>query len=149
MLTSVEKVILLKKIPVFENLGGEELLSISDIAIEQDFSTGEIIFRENSRGFELYIIIEGKVEISKKSESAGSSEKKKIITVLGQFSYFGEMSLFEDSLHSATATALDKVHCLIIPKEAFMDICMEYPTISMEIIKIFSKRLRDTTTKLV
>jgi CRP-like cAMP-binding protein len=146
MLSTVEKVILLKKVPVFENLGGEELLSISDIAIEQDFKPDQIIFREGSYGYELYIIASGNVEISKKSETA--VDKKKVITTLHQFDYFGEMSLFEDAPRSATITALEKVHCLIIAKEAFLDICMEYPAIALEIITTFSKRLRSTTTQL-
>jgi len=144
MLSTVEKVILLKKVPIFENLGGEELLSISDITQEKDYKKGENIFYEGTLGYELYILIQGSIEISKKM----SNNTKKVIATFYPYDYFGEMSLFEDSTHSATAIALENVKCLVIPREGFIDICYEYPAITLEIIKTFSRRLRETTQKL-
>lgn len=144
MLSTVEKVILLKKVPIFEHLGGEELISISDIAQEKDYKKNEIVFYEGTVGYELYIVINGSVEISRKMPDG----TKKIVVHIGQYDYFGEMSLFEDSSHSATATAKEDTKSLVIPREGFIDICNEYPAIALEIIKIFSKRLRNTTKKL-
>jgi len=144
MLNRIDKIIYLKKVPIFQNLTGEELLFLSDITTEENFSENEIIFEKNTSSDKLYIIIKGIVEIY--IEHKG---KKQIISKLKEFDYFGEMSLFDDSLHSATAISVSKTTCLVIPREGFLDVLTEYPSIAIELLKTLSKRIRDTTGRIL
>ncbi|HAM38889.1 MAG: hypothetical protein A2474_07240 [Elusimicrobia bacterium RIFOXYC2_FULL_34_12] len=143
MLSAMESLIHLKKAPLFENLTGEELLSISKIAHEKEVETGEIIFKEGSQQSGLHIIISGKVEISRNSDN-----NKIVLAVLGISECFGELSLFVDTAHTATAMAIERTTCLIIDREPFLDLVYEQPTVAIGIIKVFCNRLRATSARL-
>ena len=144
MLDHIEKIIYLKKIPIFQNLTGEELILLEKITDEEDYLDGGIIFHEGTYGDKLYVIITGSVDILR-----GSREKGFNVTRLNEFDYFGEMSLFDETNHSATAKAVGNVQCLVIPREGFTDILNEYPSIAVEMLKVFARRLRETTDKIV
>ena len=62
--------------------------------------------------------------------------------------YFGEMSLFDDIARSLNAVAEEDTTCLFIPKEAFLDLIDEVPSIALSIIRILSKRLSQANLKL-
>ncbi len=143
MMSIMEKIIYLKKVPLFEDLTSEELLAISKMTNEKLIESNDIIFAEGSQQSGLHIIISGKVEISKSSDG-----HKEVLTLLGSSECFGELSLFVDMPHSATAMALEKTVCLVIDREPFLDLVYEQPTVAIGIIKVFSKRLRATTEKL-
>ena len=141
MLSKIEKVIYLKKVPIFQNLTGEELMILSEITSEEQFDDGEVVFHENTYGYKLFIIKEGSVDIFKCNE-------KQPVAKLSVSDCFGEMSLFDDSSHSATVRAVGRLECIVIPKEGFLDILNEYPSIAVEMLKVLAKRLRDATDRL-
>ena len=143
MLSTIEKVIHLKRIPLFENLTGEMLLALSNISYEKQFKKNEIIFKQNTHSSELYVIISGKVEVVKENNS-----QRHTISTFFPTEYFGEMALFEDAPRSLTAVAIDDTLCLVIPKESFIDLVNEEPSIAVEIIKLLAKRLREANLKL-
>ena len=143
MLSEIEKIICLKKVPVFENLTEEELFALSRIAFEKNYKPGEILLAEGKPGHELYIIVGGEVEITK--ESGGS---KISLATLGPFNYLGEMSIFDNQPHSATAIPTRPTKTLVLPEEAFRDVVLEFPEIGLEIIKVFCKRLRGADEKI-
>lgn len=143
MLSPIEKIICLKKVPIFENLTEEELFALSKISLEKEYKPGEIIIKENEPGHELYIIVDGEVEITKESEN-----KKVLLATLGPSNYLGEMSIFDNQPHSATAIAKDNVQILVFPEEAFRDVVLEFPEIGLEIIKVFCNRLRSADEKI-
>ena len=143
MLSIMEKIIYLKKVQLFEDITGEELLAISKIANEKSIEPNDIIFAEGSQQSGLHIIISGKVEISK-----NSSGHKEVLILLGSSEYFGELSLFVDMPHTATAMALEKTTCLIIDREPFLDLVYEQPTVAIGIIKVFCRRLKAANAKI-
>ena len=65
-----------------------------------DFDVGDVIFEEGSSGRELFVVLEGKIEIAKIS-GAG----KTVIVTLGKGEFFGEMAVIDGSSRSATAIA--------------------------------------------
>lgn len=143
MLSEIEKIICLKKVPIFENLTEEELFALSRIAIEKNYKPGETILKEGEPGHELYIIIDGEVEITKEREVGRVS-----LAVMGPFNYLGEMSIFDHNPHSATAIPLKNTSFLVLPEETFRDVVLEFPDIGLEIIKVFCKRLRYADEKI-
>src|ERR1700709_1501304 len=73
------------------------------MAIEKcinDFDVDKVIFEEGSTGRELFVVLEGQVEIAKVS---GAS--KTVIVTLGKGEFFGEMAVIDGSSRSATAIA--------------------------------------------
>ena len=73
------------------------------MAIEKcinEYDVGDVIFEEGSTGRELYVVLDGAVEIAK--VNAGS---KTVIITLGKGEFFGEMAVIDGSARSATAIA--------------------------------------------
>jgi len=143
MLTTIEKIIHLKKIPLFENLTGELLVALSNISYEKEFKKNDIIFKQDIASYELYVIVSGKVEVFREN----NAEKHTVHTFFST-EYFGEMALLEDMPRSLSAIAIEDTLCLVIPKEPFLDLMNEEPSIAIEIIKLLGKRLREVNLRL-
>ena len=141
MLSEIEKIICLRKVPLFENLTEEELFALSRISFEKDFKPQETIIKEGESGHELYIIVSGQVNIIK-------GTGKVLLAKLGPFNCLGEMSVFDNQPHSATAIASQNTKILILPEEAVRDVVLEFPEIGLQIIKVMSSRLRNADEEI-
>jgi CRP-like cAMP-binding protein len=138
MLTTIEKILFLKSVPLFANLSGEELRYVADIAEEIKIDKDTIIFNENEIGDTLYLIIKGKVKISKDGKE---------ITVLGEKECFGEMAILDNEPRSATASVIEDSEVLVIEKDDFFDLLSEKFEIAQGVINVLCKRLRETTSQ--
>src|SRR5882757_8651026 len=72
------------------------------MAIEKcinEYDVDDVIFEEGSTGRELFVVLEGKIDIVKTSSDAG----KTLIVTLGKGEFFGEMAVIDGSSRSATA----------------------------------------------
>jgi len=143
MLTDIEKIICLKKVSLFENLTEEELFALGKVSFEKTFKAGEAVLKENEPGHELFIVVSGEVDIRKKREG-----REFTLAKLGPFNAIGEMSLFDDLPHSATAVATKETNVFILPEEAVRDVVLEFPEIGLAIVKALSKKLRSADEKI-
>lgn len=89
---------------------------------------GEVIFREGDTSNSVYLIISGKVEISREKDY-----KKIVLAVQGKNTIFGEMALIDGKPRSATVTALERTFCY---KCSAMGILEEMRTIDREVYKV-------------
>ena len=137
MISTVEKVLFLKSIDLFSQIPGEDLSQIALITDEVDFDSGDEIFREGEPGQTLFFIVEGDVRIP----SEGDIDD---LAVLSERAVFGEMSLLDSEPRSASATANSDVRCLKIEREDFNEILAEKGEIAQGIIKVLTRRLRNT-----
>ena len=144
MLSIMETILFLKRIPIFTNIHGEGLKRIADIAQETVFEAGKVIFHENEMGDVLYIIKKGSVQIFK---ILGSGQEK-TLAVLHEQAFFGEMSILDNSPRSASAKATEDSTLLAVDKESFKEVVNEYPEIAFEIFKVFSQRLREANKEI-
>src|SRR6202020_2431295 len=65
-----------------------------------EYDVGDVIFEEGSSGRELFVVLDGKIEIAKIS-----GDVKTVIVSLGKGEFFGEMAVIDGSSRSATAIA--------------------------------------------
>jgi CRP/FNR family transcriptional regulator, cyclic AMP receptor protein len=138
VITTVEKVLFLKSIDLFRGLPGEELAQIAEIAEEVPMSAGGLVFGEGEPGDALYIVVEGRVLVHRCDKS---------LAELGGRECFGEMSVLDAEPRSASVSALSEALLLKIGREEFKDILSERPEISLGIIKVLSRRLREANVK--
>jgi CRP/FNR family cyclic AMP-dependent transcriptional regulator len=138
----------LGKIRIFHSIAEEGLLALASIAKEVSYRGGELIFKEGGTGGELYLILEGKVRISR--EVAGMGEEA--LAVLGPGDAFGEMSLVDDFPRSADAKVHERCRLLVLEKDAMEDLLFLEKDLAYEIlwnfVKILSARLRETNDKM-
>ena len=96
MLTTLEKTILLKSVPLFQDIPGEEHSSRS-IAEEQTFAAQSVICRDGDPADCLYVIVSGSVRIQKRGRE---------IALLTWAHPLGEMAVLDSSVRSADASRL-------------------------------------------
>jgi CRP-like cAMP-binding protein len=138
----------LGNIHLFEGIAEEGLMALASIAREESFRGGELIFKEGSTGGELYLILEGKVRISRDVSGMG----EEALAVLGPGDAFGEMSLIDDFPRSADAKVHERCRLLVLEKDAMEDLLFLQKDLAYEIlwnfVKILSARLRETNDKM-
>ncbi len=144
----MEKLEILQKSVLFENLLPEEFEYLAEISQLKEYKVGDIIFYEAEPGNSLYVIIEGEVEILRKD----SEGKLKPIAVLKSSDFFGEMSLIDKEMRSATARARTDVKALVLTSENLHSFAKIYRNgftmVVINIARVMSKRLRETNNKL-
>ncbi len=138
----------LAKIHVFKDLHRDGVERIAAVCSEESYRLGEVIFKEGDVGDKLYLILEGKVRISR--EVAGMGEEA--LAILGPGQAFGEMSLIDDFPRSADARVHERCRLLVLTKSALEDLLFLDKDLAYEIlwnfVKILSARLRETNDKM-
>jgi ATP/ADP translocase/HEAT repeat protein len=140
MYSTVEKILFLKSVPIFERLSGEDLAPLAHVAEIKRCAAGEVLFREGDLGDAVYVIMRGAVEIR-----IGG----KTIARLGPKEAFGEMAVLEAQRRSASAVvAAPDTELLQISSDAFYEVLHEQVEIAEGIIQVLARRLREADEKL-
>ena len=138
----------LGRVPFFDGLTPEALAMIAEVMTEEAHAPGTTIFQYGQPGDKLYIILEGKVRISR--EVGGMGEEA--LAVLGAGEVFGEMALLDESPRSADAKAHERCRLLVITKDAFDDLLFLHKDLAYEVlwscVRMLAVRLRETNDKL-
>jgi CRP-like cAMP-binding protein len=138
----------LAQIRLFEGLKPAALELIARVAAEETHARGTKIFRHGDTGDKLYLILEGKVRISREVPGMG----EEALAVLGPGQVFGEMALLDESPRSADANVHDSCRVLAIPKDGFDDLLFLHKDLAYEVlwgvVRMLAGRLRETTDKL-
>lgn len=116
---------------------------LQEASIVQRFSDGEVIISEGIISNNAYIILSGKVRITKKVD-----KKTVVIGTLKEGDVFGEMGLIASTVRSATVSAIGNVAVGFIDKEKFDDLLKLLPEDLRAIINALVLRLRSTTDML-
>jgi CRP-like cAMP-binding protein len=119
LVKNLEKVEFLKSVPIFSELKDDTLTQLSRSGSVQSFSKESVILSEKEAGSALFIIISGKVKISRISSEDDNREV--ILSILNPSDFFGEMSLLDGFERSATATAMDDSKIFIIQRNDFLN----------------------------
>jgi CRP-like cAMP-binding protein len=133
MLTTIEKVIFLQEISIFEFTSTEDLAFIAAITDEIEIKSKSNIFKEGDVSDAMYMVIEGAVRLHRGGEE---------VTVAGSKEVFGTWSLFDDEPRIATATATEDSLLLRIAKDDFVDLLSDHIRITQSVFKALMKSIK-------
>jgi CRP/FNR family cyclic AMP-dependent transcriptional regulator len=103
-----------------------------------EYNVADVIFEEGSTGRELYVVLDGKIDIVKDSGATRTT-----IVTLGKGEFFGEMAVIDGSSRSATAiAAAPKTKVMRINHARFVYLVSQQPAFALMIMDALSKRLR-------
>jgi CRP-like cAMP-binding protein len=130
---------ILKQTDIFYQFTEAQLDIIANLCQERTLETGEIIFWEGSRSDELYLIVQGVVDIlvnpALVSEKPGEDQPPVTIATLRRGQSFGEIALVDQGLRSATArSAQNNTRLLIIPSSELMTACETHPQLGYRLM---------------
>jgi len=103
------------------------------------FEAGDIIYRENDTGKEMYVIASGKVESLREM-----GDDKIVLEVLGSQSFFGEMALFGDPVRRTTVRAVENTAVFVISKATVNLQFKKVPEWLVAIINTLAQRIIKT-----
>ncbi|MEJ2052641.1 MAG: cyclic nucleotide-binding domain-containing protein [Calditrichaceae bacterium] len=119
----------LKKVSLFSGLEEENIRVIIEKMTVEKIEAGVTFIQENSVGSDLYILLEGEVEISKSLvlpewvQTTQKTEKSLIHLSEKHFPFFGEMAIYEEqSERSASITAIRPCLMALISKKNLWDV---------------------------
>lgn len=130
---------------LFKYISDNDLRMIAKTLKEESFSANTIIFKENARGERLYLILDGRVRVSKITKHGVETP----LAVLSKGDFFGEMELIEDQPRSARTTAIENTIVGGIAKHDFDSLIKTNHIITLNLLKAISKRLRATDDTVV
>jgi CRP-like cAMP-binding protein len=128
----------LRSIPLFSSVSDEDLLPIASLLIERRFPKHKTIVEEGLPGDYMYIISEGRVQVSKLSDDG----REKILEFLDAGDFFGEMSLLDNAPRSASVRALVESRVLALSRSDFLTVLRRSPDLAMAVIQELTRRLR-------
>ncbi|MEN3038753.1 MAG: Crp/Fnr family transcriptional regulator [Candidatus Kryptonium sp.] len=134
----VEDISFLRNVSIFEELPERDLEKIANLGTRKTFTKGNVILMEDEIGSALFIIINGKVKVSRLDETG----REVILSILGPGEVFGEMSLLDGMKRSATVSAITDTEVLIIYRDDFLNLLNKYPQIAISLLRELAQRLR-------
>jgi CRP-like cAMP-binding protein len=126
---------------LFRGLPREILEQIAQIAVEQTFRRGQVLFSEGDEARGFFVVTQGRIKVFKLS----SEGKEQTLHILGQGEPVGEVAVFSGESFPASAQAMEETKVLFFPKEPFMELIRRDPSIALRMLAVLAKRLRKFT----
>ena len=139
---------LLKQAAIFQDLDDGEIARITEVCREQQFASGQYVFKEGEPGNRLFIIAQGEVRISRTIPGSG----EEALAVLKPGACFGEMSIFDRSERSTDAIANTACTLITISRSDF-ELLLDFNRdvaykVLWSVVRLLSGRLRVTNDNL-
>jgi CRP/FNR family transcriptional regulator, cyclic AMP receptor protein len=105
-----------------------------------DVSRGEVIFAEGEPGDSLYIVLSGKVKVSRRAQDG----RENMLAVMGPSELIGELSLFDPGPRTATALAITDTRLAKLKQSMLRPWITQHPEIALQLLHVLARRLRRT-----
>lgn len=143
-----ERIEQLRRVELFSSLKPRALERVASIAHEESYVRNATIFQHGDVGDKLFLILEGKVRVSRQIPGMG----EEALAVLGPGQVFGEMALLDEAPRSADALCHEGCRLLAIAKEDLDDLLFQDKELAYEVlwstVHMLVERLRATNDKL-
>jgi HEAT repeat protein len=140
----MDRLIALRRIPLFAKLSLDQLDAVNRITSEVDFVAGEVVMREGEAGGELYLVVEGALEARHHYGEADDT----LLTRLQPGDYFGEMAILDDAPRSATVVVTQDARLLTLAGTRLKELILEQPEIAFEIFRVLTARIRQAEQRI-
>jgi len=128
----------LRRVPLFAQLGDDDLDRLAAMARERPYPRNSVIVFEDDPGDALFIVGVGQVKVV----LVGEDGREVILAVLGPGDFFGELALIDDEPRSAHVIAMDDARLLVLRRDDFQQALETHPRIALGMLRTLSRRLR-------
>jgi CRP/FNR family cyclic AMP-dependent transcriptional regulator len=133
----IQYINILKQADIFDGMNPTQLELIGSYCQEKSFSAGEVIIPEGADSDELYVIVQGEVDILVNPALVSDRPEKRepvAIATLGRGQSFGEIALVDRGFRSASAMAKQKTRLLLLPRQELIQLCEAYPQLGYRLM---------------
>jgi HEAT repeat protein len=142
-MSEVERVLFLRKVPLFAELAPQDLRRVAAVADERAFIDGETIAGQGEPGEELHIVVDGEVRVLRSDPVTGSDVELARRT---QGDVVGEMALITQEPRMASLVASGEVRTLRVGRKEFEGVLRERPDTAIAVIRVLSLRLVESAS---
>ncbi len=128
----------LSEAPLFDALSEEDSRALRAMVLVVKLNRGERLFAEGDKGDQLYIIISGKIKLTK----AAPDGRENLLSVHGPGEMFGELSLFDPVPRTASATAVTDAELAALAHDDVRTWLSSRPEVAMHLLQALAQRLR-------
>jgi HEAT repeat protein len=136
-LGDIERMLELRRVPLFERLDPEDLQRVAAVADERAFTAGTVIVQEGEVGDELFVILDGRVRVER-LDPDGSIRP---LRTYEAGDHFGELAVLLERPRVATVVAETDVRTLVIGGEGLTAILRERPDAAMAMLATLAERI--------
>ena len=139
-LSLLERVMFLRKVPLFEELSPADLKHIAEVASEHAYPDGELIAEQGDPGDEMHIVVSGQIGVMRADDGSEPAE------IARRFpgEYVGEMAIISDEPRVASLVCEGAVRTLSLDRRQFERILRERPSASLAVMRVLCDRLRES-----
>jgi len=127
----------LSRLPLFQELSLDEISILDQYLGLLELSKGDTVFDEGESGEFVCFVVNGELEVLKKSPGGDSST----ITKLGKGQTIGEMALIDELPRSATVRARSPSSLTVLSRKGFEELAGQSPEIAIKILKYLARSL--------
>lgn len=128
-----------EEVSIFKNLDRESQAHIADIMEERTYPKGSLLFSPQTDG-KLFFLAKGKVKLYQIS----SRGREQLLRVVQEGEAIGAESLFSDEAPDCYAQAVTDIQVCTTSRQVFTDLLMRYPSVAINLLEEYSKKLRDS-----
>ena len=134
----------LADVPLFSELGREELARVADVTVARSFPAGTTVFREGDDSDTCYIVRSGHARALREHVDG----RQITLATFGPGDIFGELALFDDERRSATIEAIDDLEVLAIAGRDMRRLMTRHGDIAVKLASALGRRLRAANERL-
>jgi CRP/FNR family transcriptional regulator, cyclic AMP receptor protein len=141
-------IVALSRTPLLHELSEDDTAAVRPHTHVVLLRRGEHLYEEGTVDDKLYVIIEGKVKLTRTSPDG----REVLVRVQGPGEMFGELAMFDPTYRTSTAAAVTDARLAVIAHADLRDVLVRRPTVAMILLKELAQRLRvitETTTNLI
>jgi HEAT repeat protein len=141
-LSLVERVIVLRTIPLLADLTPVDLERLAGFAEERAYTDGEAIAAQGELGEELHVVIDGEVRVVHDDDD-GAAEVE--LARRGPGDVIGELSLITRGPRVASLVAAGDVRTIRIGRREFESLLLERPEVALAVMRVLATRVAERT----
>jgi HEAT repeat protein len=135
----LERVLFLRRVPMFQDLSPADLKHIAEVASEHAYPDGEIIAEQGEPGDEMHIVVSGEIRVVVGHDGGAGRE----VARRTSGDYVGEMAILNGASRMASLVCAGAVRTLSLDRRNFERILRERPDVSLAVMRSLSDRLRE------
>jgi signal transduction histidine kinase len=135
---------MLKGLPLFHDFPDADIEGLCRMSRRVEVPAGRVLMEEGTPGDGLYIILEGRLEVTKRE-----GDHDLVLAQRGPGEFLGEMSLIESAPRSASVRAIEASELLVVDPPSFQELLRSSPAAATTLLRTIAARLRSTEATLM
>jgi CRP/FNR family transcriptional regulator len=128
----------LGRAPLFEALDSDGARALRSRMTDVELSRGERLFGEGDDGDCLYVVLDGKIKLTR----AAPDGRENLLSVIGPGEMFGELSLFDPRPRTASASAITDARLAALAHDKLLIWLTGRPEVALHLLRALAQRLR-------